>query len=134
MLYLGIDQHHKQLTISIRDGEGNVILKRQVSTQPEKTRTFLDDVRRRASDDRFMAVLEVCGFNDWLIELLHEYDCREFVLIHPGKRSRRKTDRRDASKLSELLWLNGERLRNGRKPQGLRRVVIPNPTIRRIGN
>ncbi|MCH8841002.1 MAG: IS110 family transposase [Planctomycetes bacterium] len=127
MLYLGIDQHHKQLTISLRNGEGNVILKRQVSTRPEKTRAFLDDVRSRSGDDGFMAVLEVCGFNDWLIELLGEVGCREVVLIHPGKRSRRKTDRRDASKLSELLWLNGERLRNGQQPQGLRRVVIPSP-------
>ncbi len=40
-------------------------------------------------------------------------------------RSRRKTDRRDAGKLSELLWLNGERLRKGEKPQGLRRVITP---------
>ena len=125
MLYLGIDQHHKQLTISMRNDEGTVILKRQVSTQPDKARAFLDDVRRWAGDDGFMAVLEVCGFNDWLIALLHEYGCREVVLIHPEKRSRRKTDRRDAAKLSELLWINGERLRNGQKPEGLRRVVIP---------
>jgi transposase len=125
VLHLGIDQHHKQLTISIGNDGGTVILKRQVSTRPDKTRAFLDDVRRQAGDDGFMAWLEVCGFNDWLIALLHEYGCREVVLIHPQKRSRRKTDRRDASKLSELLWINGERLRNGRKPEGLRRVVIP---------
>ena len=125
MLYLGIDQHHKQLTISIRNDEGAVILKRQVSTQPDKARAFLDDVRRQAGDEGFMALLEVCGFNDWLIVLLHECGCREVVLIHPNKRSRRKTDRRDASKLSELLWLNGERLRQGQKPEGIRRVVIP---------
>ena len=45
----GIDQHHRQLSISLCDGEGNVILKRQISTRPEKTRTFLDDVRRRSA-------------------------------------------------------------------------------------
>ena len=45
------------------------------------------------------------------------------TLIHPGKCSRRKTDLRDAGKLSKLLWLNGERVRNGQKPQDLRRVV-----------
>lgn len=67
----------------------------------------------------------MCRSSDWLIALLHEYGCREVVLIHPNKRSRRKTDRRDAAKLSELLWPGGERLRNGQKPQGLRRVVIP---------
>ena len=48
MLSLGVDQHHKQLTISLRDGEGSVMLKRQVSTRPEKTRAFLDEVCRRA--------------------------------------------------------------------------------------
>jgi transposase len=125
MLYLGIDQHHKQITVSIRDEEGTVILRRQVSTQPDKVRAFLDDVRRQSGDEGFLAVVEVCGFNDWLMELLPEFGCREVVLIHPDKRSKRKTDRRDASKLSELLWLNAQRLRAGQKPQGLRRVVPP---------
>jgi transposase len=123
MLYLGIDQHHKQITVSIREGAGAVILRRQVSTRPEKVRAFLEGVRRQSGDEGFMAVVEVCGFNDWLLELLPEFGCREVVLIHPDKRSKRKTDRRDASKLSELLWLNAQRLRSGQKPQGLRRVV-----------
>jgi transposase len=125
MLYLGIDQHHKQITVSVRNDEGTVILRRQVSTRPQKTQAFLDDIRRQSGADGFLAILEVCGFNDWLIELLPEFGCGEVVLIHPDKRSKRKTDRRDASKLSELLWLNGDRLRNGQKPQGLRRVVPP---------
>jgi transposase len=125
MLYLGIDQHHKQITVSIRDEEGTVILRRQVSTQPDKVRAFLDDIRGRSDEEGFMAVVEVCGFNDWLLELLPEFGCREVVLIQPDKRSKRKTDRRDASKLSELLWLNAQRLRAGQKPQGLRRIVPP---------
>lgn len=124
MLYLGIDQHHKQLTISLRDEDGNVILKRQVSTRPAKVRDFLEDVVARSGGDGFMAIVEVCGFNDWLLELLDEFRCREVVLLHPEKRSRRKTDRRDAAALSELLWVNRDRLRDGRKP-GLRRVVLP---------
>ena len=36
MLYLGIDQHARQLTISLRDERGDVLQARQVSTQPEK--------------------------------------------------------------------------------------------------
>ena len=95
MLYLGNDQHHKQLTCSLRNTEGTEILRRQVSTQFDKARAFLDDVRRQAGEEGFMAILEVCGFNDWLIALLQEYGCREIVLIHPDKRSKRKTDRRD---------------------------------------
>lgn len=125
MLYLGIDQHHRQMTVSVRDETGTVVLRRQVSTRPEKSRAFLESIREQAGADGFMAVLEVCGFNDWLIEMLQVYGCREIVLIHPEKRSKRKTDRRDAGKLSELLWLNRGRLLAGEKPQGLRRVLIP---------
>ena len=36
MLYLGIDQHARQITISLRDDSGDVLQARQVSTQPEK--------------------------------------------------------------------------------------------------
>jgi predicted NBD/HSP70 family sugar kinase len=38
MLYLGIDQHARQITISLRDENGDVIEARQVSTQPESER------------------------------------------------------------------------------------------------
>ena len=72
-----------------------------------------------------MAIVEVCGFNDWLIAELKERNCREIVLIHPEKTSKKKTDRRDANNLCEMLWLNGTRLVDGDHPQGLRRVYIP---------
>ena len=35
MLYLGIDQHARQITVSLRDEGGDVLQARQVSTQPE---------------------------------------------------------------------------------------------------
>src|SRR5690606_14290021 len=73
----------------------------------------------------FMAIVEVCGFNDWLLQRLEQAGCREVVLIHPDKRAKRKTDRRDAQALSELLWLNRLRLAEGERPRGLRRVMIP---------
>jgi hypothetical protein len=38
MLYVGIDQHRKQLTVSGREESGNVILRRQVSTAWKKVR------------------------------------------------------------------------------------------------
>ncbi len=38
MLFLGIDQHARQLTVSLRDQNGDVILARQVSTQPVEPR------------------------------------------------------------------------------------------------
>ena len=36
MWYLGIDQHARQITISLRDEHGDVLQARQVSTHPER--------------------------------------------------------------------------------------------------
>jgi hypothetical protein len=41
MLYLAIDQHRKQLTVNLRDEAGDVIVKRQVSTEWVRVREFL---------------------------------------------------------------------------------------------
>ncbi|MCL2347574.1 MAG: hypothetical protein FWC50_04855 [Planctomycetaceae bacterium] len=57
-----------------------------------------------------MAIVEVCGFNDWLLEKLKEYKCGEIVVIQPGGLSNQKTDKRDSNALSELLWNNRKRL------------------------
>jgi len=122
MLYLGIDQHSKQITVCVRNQDGEVLLRRQVSTRPTKIKEFFDDLLER--DVEFMAILEVCGFNDWLIDELKRRQCRDVVLIHPDKTSKKKTDRRDANKLCELLWLNRDRLAEGKRVQGLRRVQI----------
>lgn len=126
MLYLGIDQHRKQLTVDLRGEDGEVILRRQVGTKWQAVREFLAAVRERARDQGgYLVILEVCGFNDWLLALLVEYEAREVVLLQPEERRRQKTDRRDANRLGELLWLNRERLRAGQRVQGLRRVVLP---------
>jgi transposase len=128
MLYLGIDQHRKQLTVNLRDEEGNVVVARQVSTEWERVRAFLAELRERAeSAGGFAAIVEVCGFNDWLLQLLREFGCRELVLVQAASRSRKKTDRRDAACLAELLWINRGRLARGAKLQHLRRVAIPSP-------
>ena len=75
MFYLGIDQHRKQLTISLRDEQGNVVLRQQVSTCWDRVREFFALLRERcAGDGGFVAIVEVCGFNDWLLKLLVEYD------------------------------------------------------------
>jgi hypothetical protein len=44
MLYLGIDLHSKQLTISLRGADGEMLLRRQVSTRGEKAAKFLEGV------------------------------------------------------------------------------------------
>jgi len=126
MLYLGIDLHRKQLTVNLRNEAGEVLLRRQVSTRWDRVRAFLADIQTRAEvAGGWMAVLEVCGFHDWLVRLLEEYSCREVVLVQAQGHSRRKTDYRDAHALAELLWINRQRL-SGQRPLGpLRRVTLP---------
>jgi transposase len=126
MLYVGIDQHRKQLTVSVRNEAGDVTLRRQVSTEWNRVRAFFDELRRADSPEGgFAAIVEVCGFNDWLLKMLTEYGCRETVLIQVEKRSKKKTDRRDAHQLGGLLWVNRGRLLAGQKVEGVRRIQPP---------
>ncbi len=131
MLYLGIDQHARQITISLRDENGDVLQARQVSTQPEKINAFFQRLTRERlrSDEPFIAVLEVCGFNDWLIRMLGDYRCQQVILIQPDERKKRKTDRRDAAALSELLWVNRGRLLEGSNSR--RRRYRAKPAVKR---
>ena len=126
MLYLAIDQHSKQLTVNLRNETGDVVLKRQVSTAWDRVHEFFAELSETSRPEGgFVAILEVCGFNDWLLKLLKEYGCRETILIQPEKQSKKKTDRRDANALGEILWVNRQRLLAGKKVQGIRRVVPP---------
>jgi transposase len=126
MLYLGIDRHRKQLTVSIRNEAGDVTLRRQVSAEWGRVRAFFEELRQNAErEGRFAAIVEVCGFNDWLPKILTEYGCRETVLIQVEKRSKRKTDRRDAHQLGGTLWVNRHRLPAGQRVEGIRRIQPP---------
>jgi len=130
MLYLGIDQHRKQLTVNLRNEAGEVVLRRQVSTEWARVRKFLEELKERnVREGGFVTIVEVCGFNDWLLQLLREYGCRETVLVQPEKQSKKKTDRRDANALGELLWVNRQRLLAGQRVQGLRRVELPSAAV-----
>ena len=120
MLYLGIDQHKSQLTVNLRSEDGSVILKRQVSTQWEKVRAFFADLAEKARPEGgFLAILEVCGMNPWLLTMLQEYGCRETVVVQPTERSKQKTDRRDAGELSHLLWVHRQQFLDARRKQGV---------------
>lgn len=128
MLYLGIDQHAMQLTVCVRNEFGSICLRRQVSTVPHKVRAFFDDIHQQADPlGGWVVMLEICGFNDWLLKLLEEVGCREIIVVQPNRASTRKTDRRDAASLAEVLWVNRERLLAGRKAQGVRRIELPTP-------
>lgn len=126
MLYLGIDQHKRQLTVNLRGEDGSVIRQRQVSTRWEKVRAFFADLAEKARPEGgFLAILEVCGMNPWLLAMLKEYGCREIVVTQPTERSKQKTDRRDASQLSHLLWVHRQHFLDGKHPFGVRRVHPP---------
>ena len=56
--------------MNLRGEDGSVILKRQVSTQWEKVRTFFADLAEKARPEGgFLVILEVCGMNPWLLEI-----------------------------------------------------------------
>lgn len=61
MLYLAVDQHAKQITVVVRNSDGEDFLRCQVSTRPEKIEEFFDLLL--AMKKEFMAILESCGFN-----------------------------------------------------------------------
>jgi transposase len=105
-----------------------VILQRQVSTEWEKVRAFFADLAEKAQPEGgFLAILEVCGMNPWLLKMLEEYGCREIVVIQPTERSKQKTDRRDAGKLGHLLWVHRQQFLEDKHPLGLRRVRPATP-------
>jgi transposase len=116
MLYVGIDQHKRHLTICIRDEQGEIVLRRQVKTTWTEVDRFLGLLQAWSEPDNgYVAILEVCGFNDWLIERLNRLGCSQVYVIAPPTRVRQKTDRRDAAKLSELLWINRDRIATGQR-------------------
>ena len=126
MLYLGIDQHARQLTISLRDESGDVLQARQVSTQPEKVHTFFQQLAHEClqNGESFVAVLEVCGFNDWLIQHAPRLPLPQSD-SDPTGGTQEIARRIDASAaLSELLWVNRDRLLQGKPVHGLRQVDI----------
>ena len=91
MFYLAIDQHAKQLTVSLRDEAGQVLLRRQVSTRPAKVRAFFDKLQELSqADGVFSAHSRVCGFNEWLIDMLQQYQAALIVPFQPHTSSRNR--------------------------------------------
>ena len=127
MQYLGIDLHRKQMTVSLRNHNGDVLLRRQVSTRWHKLEEFRNQLHQALADgEKYVAVVEVCGFHDWLVQWLRQDErCCQVLVVQPLGRSASKTDRRDAQGLSELLWVNRERLLRGERVQGVRTVQVP---------
>lgn len=55
MLYLAIDQHCKQLTVNLRNEQGDVLLKRQVSTEWKRVRAFFEQLQQQSHSDHPVA-------------------------------------------------------------------------------
>jgi hypothetical protein len=90
MLYLGIDQHRKQLAVSVRSEVGGLDPPAAGFDGMGSRASVFDELRRLAEvEGGFVAIVEVCGFNDWLLKMLSEYGCRKTVLIQIEKRSGR---------------------------------------------
>jgi len=138
MLYLAIDQHKNYLTINIRNEQGDVLQKGQVSTHPDDIDEFFVAFVKKARKHRgYMAIVEVCGFNDWLLAKLEKTQCKEIVVIQPNNIAVNKTDKRDTDALGALLWNNRTRFRDGQRPNGIRRVFPPDPAdaqVRQLAN
>ncbi len=90
----------KLLTVSLRNPAGDVILKRQVSTEPKRCLEFFVKLHEHQASPGYIAIVEFCDFNDWLSG---EYGSVLAILIQPIKKPKVKTNRRDAHALSELL-------------------------------
>ena len=128
MLYLAIDQHKNHLTINIRNEQGDVLHKGQVSTKPDDIDEFFVAFAKKARKHRgYMAIVEVCGFNDWLLEKFKKTQCKEIVVIQPDHSAVNKTDKRDADALGAFLWNNRKRLEGGQRPNGIRRIFPADP-------
>ena len=77
---------------------------------------------RAAERGGYLSVVEVSGFNHWLLKFLTERGCGGTIVVQPGEQAAHKTDRRDASAMSEILWINRDRIRQGLPVRGLRRI------------
>ncbi len=83
MLYLGIDLHRKQMTVSLRNEGGDVLLRRRVSTQWPKLEEFREQLHQfAAADEKYVAIVVVCGFHDWLVRWLpRDKRCQMLLVV-----------------------------------------------------
>jgi hypothetical protein len=58
MLYVAIDQHSKQLTVNERNEQGDVTLRRQVSTRPDAALHYVQELQQRGREqDGYVAIV-----------------------------------------------------------------------------
>ena len=117
MLYLGIDQHRNQLTVDLGNEQGELVKHRQVSTMPKQLEAFLSWLREVSeSEGGFAAIVEVCGFNDYLLKKYHKpqrtnakadvvVPVMVFVFVYTAKKTFYRVRNSRNRKYSELTLL-----------------------------
>ena len=100
--YVGIDLHRKRSQLSALDEDGNELLSRRITNEPEAMRSVLSEL-----GDELRIALEATYGWEWLADLL-EAEGHELHLSHPLRTraiaaARVKTDAVDARTLAHLL-------------------------------
>jgi transposase len=102
--YIGMDVHQATISVAVRDSRGNLVLEAILETKAETILQFIHGLR-----GSLQVTFEEGTWAAWLYDLLQPHvtrvlacDSRKNALLKAGN----KSDRIDARKLSELLYLN----------------------------
>jgi transposase len=102
--YIGMDVHQESISIAVRNSAGKLVMECVIETKASAVLQFVDGLR-----GDLQITLEEGTWAAWLYDLLKPHvakvlvcDPRRNALLQAGK----KSDRIDARKLSELLYLN----------------------------
>src|SRR5213593_2750766 len=103
-VYIGVDFHARQQTISYLTTEDGEIQRRQLDHgQPDEVRQFYGQF----AGQRVVVAFESSGRGAWFEELLEELGCEIWIghatAIRLFARRRQKNDRRDADLILELM-------------------------------
>ena len=102
--YIGMDTHQATISVAVRDSRGNLVMEAILETKAETILQFIRGLR-----GSLQVTFEEGTWAAWLYDLLQPHvarvlacDPRKNALLKAGN----KSDRIDARKLSELLYLN----------------------------
>ena len=102
--YIGMDVHQATISVAVRDSRGNLVMEAILETKAETILQFICGLR-----GSLQVTFEEGTWAAWLHDLLQPHvtrvlacDPRKNALLKAGN----KSDRIDARKLSELLYLN----------------------------
>ena len=101
-LYIGVDIHARQQTVSYLDTEDGSIEQRELHHERDDIRAFYSQFRGEV-----IVGIEACGYTNWFEELIeglgHKLLVGDAAEIRRLARRRQKNDRRDADLILDLL-------------------------------